>query len=83
MMVNAPNWNTKLYVDAATAYDGLATQEKDAAKKKVLVDSLMLIYDLRLKNCGDEVNVLNRKAAANVKYNINNKEKAAEPFDHV
>lgn len=78
MLTNAPNWNTKLYVDAATAYDGLAGQEKDAAKKKVLVDSLMLIYDLRLKNCGDEVNVLNRKAAANVKYNINNKEKAAE-----
>ncbi len=78
MMTNAPNWNTKLYVDAATAYDGLASQEKDPAKKKVLVDSLMLIYDLRLKNCGDEINVLNRKAAANVKYNINNKEKAAE-----
>lgn len=78
MLTNAPNWNTKLYVDAATAYDGLAGQEKDAAKKKVLVDSLMLIYDLRLKNCGDEVNVLNRKAAANVKYNINNKEKSAE-----
>lgn len=78
MMTNAPKWNTKLYVDAATAYDGLASQEKDPAKKKVLVDSLMLIYDLRLTNCGDEVNVLNRKAAANVKYNINNKEKSAE-----
>ncbi len=78
MMTNAPKWNTKLYVDAATAYDGLATQEKDPAKKKVLVDSLMLIYDMRLTNCGDEVNVLNRKAAANVKFNINNKEKAAE-----
>ncbi|MFY8036100.1 MAG: tetratricopeptide repeat protein [Cyclobacteriaceae bacterium] len=78
MMTNAPNWNTKLYVDAATAYDGLATQEKDPAKKKVLVDSLMLIYDLRLKNCGDEINVLNRKAGSNAKYNINNKEKAPE-----
>lgn len=78
MLTNAPKWNTKLYVDAATAYDGLAGQEKDPAKKKVLVDSLMLIYDMRLTNCGDEVNVLNRKAAANVKYNINNKEKSAE-----
>ncbi len=78
MMTNAPNWNTKLYVDAATAYDGLATQEKDPVKKKVLVDSLMLIYDLRLKNCGDEINVLNRKAGSNAKYNINNKEKGPE-----
>ncbi len=78
MLTNAPNWNTKLYVDAGTTYDGLATKETDAAKKKVLVDSLMLIFDLRIKNCGDEINVLNRKAASNVKFNINNKEKSAE-----
>jgi hypothetical protein len=86
MLANAPNWNTKLYVDAATAYDGLAGKEADAAKKKVLVDSLMLIYDMRIQNCGDEVNVLNRKAASSAKYNINNKEKSAElltMFDRV
>ena len=34
MLTNAPNWNTKLYVDAATAYDGLASKEADAAKKQ-------------------------------------------------
>ena len=78
MLTNAPNWNTKLYVDAAAAYDGLATKETDAAKKKILIDSLMIIYDMRLKNCGDEVNVLNRKAGSNAKYNINSKEKAPE-----
>jgi tetratricopeptide (TPR) repeat protein len=86
MLTNAPNWNTKLYVDAATAYDGLATKETDAVKKKVLVDSLMIIYDMRIKNCGDEVNVLNRKAASNAKYNINSKEKSEElltMFDRV
>lgn len=78
MIANAPKWNTKLYVDAATIYDGLATKEADATKKKMFIDSLMIIYDLRLQNCGDEVNVLNRKASSNVKYNINNKEKAPE-----
>jgi tetratricopeptide (TPR) repeat protein len=86
MLINAPKWNTKLYVDAATIYDGLATAEKDPAKKKIFIDSLMIIYDLRLQNCGDEVNVLNRKAGANVKHNINNKEKAQEllaMFDRV
>ncbi len=87
MLVNAPNWNTKLYVDAATAYDGLAAKETDAAKKKVLVDSLMIIYDMRIKFCpSDEINVLNRKAASNAKYNINNKEKSEElltMFDRV
>jgi hypothetical protein len=86
MLTNAPNWNTKLYVDAAQAYDGLAAKETDAVKKKVLVDSLLMIYDMRLKNCGDEVNVMNRKATASVKFNINNKEKSAEllsTFDKV
>ncbi|MFM8849659.1 MAG: hypothetical protein ACKOE5_04625, partial [Cytophagales bacterium] len=86
MIANAPKWNTKLYVDAATVYDGLATKEADPTKKKIFIDSLMIIYDLRLQNCGDEVNVLNRKAGANVKHNINNKEKAPEllaMFDRV
>lgn len=74
MLTNAPQWNTKLYIDGVTLYDKLADAETDAAKKKVLVDSLMLLFDLRVKNCGDEVNVINRKAYASYKYNIKNKE---------
>lgn len=34
----------------------------------------MMIFDLRVKNCGDEINVINRKAFASYKYNIKNKE---------
>ncbi|HWA36133.1 MAG TPA: tetratricopeptide repeat protein [Cyclobacteriaceae bacterium] len=74
----APQWNTKLYIDAADAYDKLADKETDPAKKKILADSLLIWYDLRIKNCGDEVNVLNRKAYASYKYNIKNKEKLKE-----
>lgn len=75
---NAPNWNTKLYVDAAEVYNKLAAAEKDPAKKQVLVDSLMWIYDERVKTCGDEVNVLNRKATYAAVYNGQNKDKTAE-----
>lgn len=78
MLTAAPKWNTKLYIDAADIYDKIAEKEADPAKKKVLVDSLLTIYDLRIKNCGDEVNVLNRKAYASYKYNIKNKEKLAD-----
>ncbi len=74
----APQWNTKLYIDAADAYDKLAEKETDPAKKQVLADSLLTWYDLRIKNCGDEVNVLNRKAYASYKYNIKNKPKLKE-----
>jgi len=78
MMTNAPQWNTKLYIDGADIYDKIAEKETDPAKKKVLVDSLLMIYDMRIKNCGDEANVLNRKAYASYKYNIKNKEKLAD-----
>lgn len=75
---NAPNWNTKLYVDAADVYNKLAAAEKDPAKKQVLVDSLMWIYDERVKICGDEVNVLNRKATYAAVFNGQSKDKIAD-----
>ncbi len=78
MLTNAPQWNTKLYIDGADIYDKLAEKETDPAKKKILVDSLLMLYDMRIKNCGDEANVMNRKAYASYKYNIKNKEKLAD-----
>ncbi len=74
MITNAPQWHTKLYIDAVAVYDKLAESQTDPAKKKVIVDSLMWLFDMRIKNCGDEVNVLNRKAYASFKYNQRNKE---------
>ncbi|MCE7862858.1 MAG: hypothetical protein DYG99_04865 [Bacteroidetes bacterium CHB5] len=78
MLTHAPKWNTKLYIDATDIYNNLASAEKDLAKKQVLIDSLMLLYDLRVTNCGDEVNVLNRKATYAAVYNAQNKAKTAE-----
>lgn len=78
MLVNAPQWNTKLYIEGTEVYNKLATAEKDPVKKQVLVDSLLMLYDMRITNCGDEVNVLNRKAIYALSYNGQNKEKTAE-----
>lgn len=77
MLANAPHWNTKLYIDGAEIYDKLAEKETEPAKKQILVDSLLMLYDMRIKNCGDETNVLNRKAYSSYKFNIKNKEKLA------
>ncbi|NOT74705.1 MAG: tetratricopeptide repeat protein [Cyclobacteriaceae bacterium] len=74
MLANAPKWNTKLYIDGADIYDKLTEKETDPTKKKVLLDSLMMIYDMRIQNCGDEVNVTNRKVYASYKYNFKSKE---------
>ncbi|MBP9925977.1 MAG: tetratricopeptide repeat protein [Cyclobacteriaceae bacterium] len=78
MLKNAPKWNTKLYIDGTEIYNKLASAEKDPIKKQVLVDSLMMLYDMRVTNCGDEVNVLNRKAIYAATYNAQNKAKTAE-----
>lgn len=78
MLANAPQWQTKLYIDGTEIYNKLATDEKDPAKKQVLVDSLMMLYDMRITNCGDEINVLNRKAIYALSFNGQNKAKTAE-----
>lgn len=78
MLVNAPKWNTKLYIEATDVYNKLASAEKDPVKKQVLVDSLLMLYDMRITNCGDEVNVINRKAIYALSYNGQNKDKTAE-----
>ncbi len=78
MLTNAPQWQTKLYIDGTEIYTKLATAEKDPVKKQVLVDSLMMLYDMRITNCGDEISVLNRKALYALSFNGQNKAKTAE-----
>ncbi len=78
MLTNAPQWNLRLYIDAVETYDKLAGKETDATKKQVLVDSLMLLYDMRIKNCGEEAKVMDRKVFSAYKYNVQNKDKVAD-----
>jgi hypothetical protein len=75
---NAPNWNTKLYIDGTEVYNKLAAAEKNPSKKQVLIDSLMWLYDEQVKQCGDQVSVLNRKAAHAAIYNAQNNNRTAE-----
>lgn len=71
LLANVPQFHSSLYINGADIYDELADAEKDPARKKVYVDSLMIIYDMRLKHCGDDPVVFNRKALAFLKHNIN------------
>lgn len=77
LLKNVPNLNTSIYIQGAELFDKLADQEKDAAKKQVYVDSLMLMYDMRIQYCGEEASVMNRKAISFYKFNLNGA-KAAE-----
>jgi len=71
LLTNVPNFHSSLYINGAEIFDKLAAQEKDPARRKVYIDSLMIVYDLRIKICGEEPTVLNRKALSFIKYSIN------------
>lgn len=78
LLVNAPTINTNLYIMGADTYDELAQAEKDPATRRKYIDSLMIVYDLRMKNCGEEPNVTNRKALSFFYHNYNDPAKAKE-----
>lgn len=78
LLTTLPDLNTSLYINGADIYDKLADKEKDPARKQVYIDSLMLMYDLRIKYCGEEATVLNRKAFSAAKFNLNTAGKEAE-----
>ena len=78
LLINAPNLSTGLYIKGAETFDALAQAEKTAGKKQRYIDSLMIIYDLRIKNCGEEGNVTNRKAISFYKYYYNHEARSKE-----
>lgn len=63
--------HVSIYILGVDVLDDLIKTEQDQAHKRVLIDSILLVYDLRLKYCGDSANVINRKALASYRYNIN------------
>lgn len=69
---NAPNLNSSIYINGAKMYYALANAEKDPAKKKELVDSLLWIHDKRIEVCGQREKVFPRKAFYNYIFNIRN-----------
>jgi len=68
LLVNAPDLNKSIYINGVKIYDGLASEEADNAKKIIYQDSVLLLYDLRIKYFGEEGQVLNRKAYDAYKY---------------
>jgi tetratricopeptide (TPR) repeat protein len=78
LLTTLPDLNTSIYINGADIFDKLADREKNPVRKQALIDSLMLMYDLRIKYCGEEATVTNRKALSSAKYNLNTAGKEAE-----
>lgn len=80
LLKNAPDLNSSIYIQGAKIYNGLAGDATDAATKVVFQDSVLLMYDLRIKYFGEEGKVLNRKAFDAYKYYKGDKSRYEELF---
>lgn len=78
LLQNVPQLNTAIYINGEKIYKGLIKETTDETRKAVLVDSLLMIYDMRIENCGQENDVLPRKAYQSYRANIKKKEKLEE-----
>jgi hypothetical protein len=61
LIKNCPGYSEKIYIDGQTVFDSLIVFESNPLRKRVLVDSLMIFYDLRIRYYGNEGFVLGRK----------------------
>lgn len=75
LLTKAPNLNPAIYINGVTVYDELANAEKDVKKQKVYQDSVLTLYDLRIKNFGGEAENVERKAYYAYKYFNTDKER--------
>ena len=63
LFLNCPTQSKNTYIHGVNIYSTLYKKEKDEAKKKQYLDTVMLIYDNRIKYFGEEENYIGRKGA--------------------
>ncbi|MEJ7647285.1 MAG: tetratricopeptide repeat protein [Chryseolinea sp.] len=68
LLINVPNVGSDMYPKGTLAFDKLAEREKDKRHRRILIDSMFLLYDLHLKACGPSTRVSDAKAMAVYKY---------------
>ena len=84
LLQHNPQLNSSIYINGVKIYNDLIQNEAGNARKSVLIDSLMLIYDMRMEYCDNEKEVMPRKAYDAYRWMVNdtsNYEKILELFD--
>jgi tetratricopeptide (TPR) repeat protein len=65
---NCPNSRESLYANGVNMYKAFIETETDQARKDALCDTIMMIYDQRIKYFGGEGSVLGRKGVDLLRY---------------
>jgi hypothetical protein len=66
-----PQSSQYLYIDGSKMFNELIVAEKDPVRQDALIDTLMMIYDQRMKYFDQKGNILGRKAVDLLKYRNN------------
>jgi len=69
-----PKASKYIYIDGIKMIEEAIKKEQDEAKKEILVDSMMKIYDKRIKYYGQKGYVLGKKGTDYIKYSKNTSE---------
>jgi len=73
-----PKASKNMYINGAKMYKRFIKEAEDDSTKIALVDTLLMIYDQRIANFGDEGKVLEKKGSDYLKYNKETPEIANE-----
>lgn len=74
LLKNTPKLNKGVYIHGETIFKNLTESAQDEEEKTTYADSLMIIYDMRMDNCGERESVLDRKSIFAFKYYYKNKD---------
>ena len=81
LLKNTPDLNVALYIYGAKVLEKSVKIEKDAIRKITLQDSLLWLFDERIKYFGQEASVLNKKGKVAFKYLYKRKENQEQTFN--
>lgn len=87
MFMNCPDVTVRIYSDGVGLFEHYIALEKDKVKKEAMVDTIMMIYDQRMKYFGDHPKypegwIYGRKAVDLVRYRRNNTDALIEAMSY-
>jgi len=81
LIANVPDLNVSLYINGAKIYDNVMDKESDEARKFRLQDSVIWMYDQRIKYFNEKEKVTNYKAMQSMAYYQNRKERYEDLYN--
>ena len=78
-----PKSTKNIYIDGVKMYKTFIDGEKDPARRDMMIDTLMLIYDRRIKYFKEKGSVLGRKGVDLMRYKRNDLDKVEEAYGYL